>query len=111
MQLSMWTYPWDIQDNGAAAVTGELQAAGLNTVSLATSYHAGRFLQPRSLQRKVYFPEDGTIYFKPTPARWDNIAIRPRVADVVERWRRACRPCPQARRWRHARVVLDGLSA
>lgn len=84
MQLSMWTYPWDIQDIGLETVERELtQRAGLNMVSLATSYHAGRFLQPRSPRRKAYFPEDGTIYFRPTAARWAGLAIQPKVADVI----------------------------
>ena len=84
MQLSMWTYPWDIQDLGFETAFHDLRdVAGLNTISLATSYHAGRFLQPRSPKRKAYFPEDGTIYFQPTPRRWDGLAIQPKVADVV----------------------------
>ncbi|MDH4984192.1 hypothetical protein QEZ47_01160 [Aminobacter anthyllidis] len=84
MQLSMWTYPWDIQDIGHDTVALELtERAGMNTISLATSYHAGRFLQPRSPRRKAYFPEDGTIYFQPTPSRWDRLAIQPKVADVI----------------------------
>ena len=66
-QLSMWTYPWDVRDLGLETVERDLvERAGLNMISLATSYHAGRFLQPRSPCRKAYFPEDGTIYFKPT---------------------------------------------
>lgn len=84
MRLSMWTYPWDVQDLGLEAVERDLsERAGLDAISLATSYHAGRFLQPRSPRRKAYFPEDGTIYFHPDPARWDGVAIRPKVADVV----------------------------
>lgn len=83
MQLSMWTYPWDVQDLGLDTVIGELTEAGLNTVSLATSYHAGRFLQPRSPKRKAYFPEDGTIYFRPTAAAWDATTIKPQVATVA----------------------------
>jgi hypothetical protein len=84
MHLSMWTYPWDVQDLGLDAVTADLkQRAGLNTVSLATSYHAGRFLQPRSPKRKTYFPEDGTVYFKPTPSRWEHRALKPQVASLV----------------------------
>ncbi|MER8623894.1 hypothetical protein [Mesorhizobium sp. M1143] len=83
-QLSMWTYPWDIQDLGLETVERDLVGrAGLNMISLATSYHAGRFLQPRSPRRKAYFPEDGTIYFKPTAARWGSLAIQPKVADVI----------------------------
>ena len=84
MQLSMWTYPWDIQDLGLETVERDLmQRAGLNMISLATSYHAGRFLQARSPKRKAYFPEDGTIYFKPSAARWTHLAIQPKVADVI----------------------------
>ncbi|TJV02168.1 MAG: hypothetical protein E5Y35_28585, partial [Mesorhizobium sp.] len=84
MQLSMWTYPWDIQDLGLETVERDIvQRAGLNMISLATSYHAGRFLQPRSPRRKAYFPEDGTIYFKPSAARWADLAIQPKVADVI----------------------------
>ncbi|WP_095198058.1 hypothetical protein [Mesorhizobium carmichaelinearum] len=83
-QLSMWTYPWDVQDLGLETVERDLvQRAGLNMISLATSYHAGRFLQPRSPRRKAYFPEDGTIYFKPTPSRWAGLTIQPKVAHVI----------------------------
>ena len=86
MHRSMWTYAWDILDLGFDAALGELRdRAGLNSVSLASSYHAGRFLQPRSPKRKVYFPEDGTIYFHPTPARWEGLAIQPKVAEVILR--------------------------
>lgn len=83
MHASMWTYPWDVLDLSADAVVGELTAAGLDTISLATSYHAGRFLQPRSPVRKSYYPEDGTIYFQPTPGRWADNRIQPQVAVVV----------------------------
>ena len=59
--------------------------APASTASVSrASYHAGRFLQPRSPKRKVYFPEDGTIYFHPTPARWEGLAIQPKVAEVIE---------------------------
>ncbi len=85
MHLSMWTYPWDIQDLSFERTIADLRGrASLNTISLATSYHAGRFLQPRSPKRKAYFPEDGTIYFKPTAARWADQAIQPQVARVIE---------------------------
>ena len=73
MHLSMWTYPWDIQDQGLAGTVADLrERAGLNTISLATSYHAGRFLQPRSPVGKAYFPEDGTVYFRPDERLWQD---------------------------------------
>ncbi len=87
MHLSMWTYPWDIQDQGLETLAADLAGrAGLNTVSMATSYHAGRFLQPRSPRQKAYFPEDGTVYFRPQESLWQEREIRPLVArNLVER--------------------------
>lgn len=82
MQRSMYTYAWDLRDEGVIQVTDRLRAAGLNAVSLATSYHAGRFLRPHSPGGKVYFPEDGTIYFQPDLSRYGR--IRPRVAKIVD---------------------------
>ncbi|MEY9199913.1 hypothetical protein [Sinorhizobium sp. CCBAU 05631] len=85
MHLSMWTYPWDVQDQGLAGTISDLrERAGLNTVSLATSYHAGRFLQPRSPSQKAYFPEDGTVYFRPDRTLWNDKEIRPLMARNVE---------------------------
>lgn len=84
MHLSMWTYPWDVQDLTPERTIDDLgNVAGLNCISLATSYHAGRFLQPRSPRRKSYYPEDGTIYFRPTPARWEGLVMQPKIAEVV----------------------------
>ena len=81
MHLSMWTYPWDVQDQGVARCVADLtDRAGLNTVSLATSYHAGRFLQPRSPHQKAYFPEDGTVYYTPDESLWVDEEIRPKMA-------------------------------
>ncbi|MGV3549205.1 hypothetical protein [Rhizobium sp.] len=87
MHLSMWTYPWDVQEQGIDGTFGDLRGrAGLNTISLATSYHAGRFLQPRSPQQKAYFPEDGTVYFKPNADLWAGKEIVPLEArNVAER--------------------------
>ncbi|OOO20104.1 hypothetical protein EFR00_01185 [Rhizobium sophoriradicis] len=87
MHLSMWTYPWDIQDQGLDAIAAEFRnRAGLNTISMAASYHAGRFLQPRSPQQKAYFPEDGTVYFRPDESLWQDKLIQPLMArNVTER--------------------------
>ena len=86
MHLSMWSYLWDLEDLGFDFALRELrETAGLNTISPATSYHAGRFLQPRSPVRKAYFPEDGTIYFRPDRKYWQDVAIAPQVASIAER--------------------------
>ena len=85
MRNAIWTYPWDVLDIGVEAVVAEIRdRAGLGGISLASSYHAGKFFQPRSKLRKTYFPEDGTIYFRPRSDRFDGLAIQPKVADIVE---------------------------
>jgi hypothetical protein len=84
MRSSLWAYPWDIQNIGFDAAVAELGAV-VDGVSLAASYHAGRFVQPRSPGGKVYFPEDGTIYFAPDPSRWERSRLKPQVSSVVER--------------------------
>ena len=49
------------------AFATRFRALGLNTVTLAGSYHAGKFLRPHGTAGKVYFPEDGTVYFRTDP--------------------------------------------
>lgn len=82
-EVSVWAYPWDLHDLGLDAAIGELQARGVTTISLATSYHAGRFLQPGNPRRRVWFPEDGTVYYTLDPARWRGREIVPLQARIV----------------------------
>ena len=80
---SVWAYPWDLHDIGLDRAIGLLADQGVTMISLATSYHAGRFLQPGNPKRRVYFPEDGTVYYQPDPARWTNHEITPLQAAIV----------------------------
>lgn len=82
-EVSVWCYPWDLHDIGLDAALGRLADAGATMVSLATSYHAGRFVQPGNPRRRVYFPQDGTVYYTPDPARWQGAEIVPLAADSV----------------------------
>lgn len=78
---SMWIYLWDIVDEGYDAVMTRLKDARLTSLSLATAYHAGKFLAPHNPKRKVVFLEDGTVYFTPDPKRYTRMA--PRVNSLV----------------------------
>ena len=60
---SAYTYAWDLAERGVAESVREIAGLGLNAVTMAGSYHAGKFLRPRA-DGKVYFPEDGTVYFR-----------------------------------------------
>ena len=70
---AIYTYAWDLIDAGVEAAVLEFKSLGLNTVTMAGSYHAGKFLRPHGANGKVYFPEDGTAYFKTTPSRYGKI--------------------------------------
>jgi len=69
-EYSVWVYPWDLHDLGVAETNARMAEIGVNTFSLATSYHAGRFLQPGNPHRRMYFPEDCTVYYRPSVDIW-----------------------------------------
>ena len=56
---AIYSYAWDIAEVGVSVFGDEIRALGLETVTLAGSYHAGKFLRPHG-KGKVYFSEDGT---------------------------------------------------
>jgi len=70
---AIYSYAWDIAEVGAAPFADEIRALGLNTVTLAGAYHAGKFIRPHGRSGKVYFPEDGTVYFRADPKRYGRI--------------------------------------
>ncbi len=78
---SMWIYLWDFVDEGYERVFRNLSDNGMTSVSLATAYHAGRFLEPHNPKRKVVFLEDGTVYFHPKQSLYGR--IRPQVNSLV----------------------------
>ncbi len=65
VRTSLWIYLWDIVDEGYGTVLGRLRDNGLTSLSLATAYHAGKYLAPHNPHRKVIFLEDGTVSFPP----------------------------------------------
>lgn len=69
----MFCYAWDLVEAGVAPVVADLQARNINTITLAGSYHAGKFLRPHGRAGKVYFPEDGTAYFRTDQRRYGKI--------------------------------------
>jgi len=78
MTAAVYAYPWNFHDPDAAVA--RVRALGAGEISLAASYHAGKFIQPGDAQARVYFPEDGTIYFRPRKAYG---AVRPQVSRLT----------------------------
>jgi hypothetical protein len=69
----LYTYAWDLADEGLEVALGRIRPTGINTITLAASYHAGKFLRPHGASGKVYFPQDGTVYFQARPERYGQI--------------------------------------
>jgi hypothetical protein len=78
---SMWSYLWDLADEGYGSALNRMKDNGLTCVSLACAYHAGKFLAPHNPKRKVVFLEDGTVYFTPTLSKYGR--IKPRINTLV----------------------------
>ncbi|MGC2782311.1 MAG: hypothetical protein WA397_00430 [Roseiarcus sp.] len=70
---AIYAYAWDVAEIGVSAAVDRFLGLGLDTVTIVGSYHAGKFLRPHGKSGKVYFPEDGTIYFKPDLSRYGPI--------------------------------------
>lgn len=81
LSASMWIYLWDFVDEGYEDVFRRLRENGLTSVSLASTYHAGKFLTPHNPKRKVVFLEDGTVYFQPTPSLYGR--VKPKINSLV----------------------------
>jgi hypothetical protein len=77
----LYAYPWDVAEQDQAGFAAELRTAGIDTLCLATAYHAGKFLRPHGASSPVYFPEDGTVHCRVRPERYGR--IRPRESAVA----------------------------
>ena len=87
MYSSIYCYAWDVKDEGKDRFLDTIvERGGAGGVALATSYHAGRFLLPHNPRRKLYFVEDGCVYFRPGRSRYEGIQLKPQVAAVAQGW-------------------------
>lgn len=82
MNAGLFTYAWDLEAEGYDVAVGRIAEAGFTSINLATSYHAGKFLLPRNPHRRVYFAEDGALFFRPDPSRYGR--IQPRVHSLAQ---------------------------
>jgi hypothetical protein len=85
MLKTIFTYPWDLHDDGIDRALDMIQnAANLNGVSLAFAYHVATFFLPHNPRRKIHFGEDGIVLFVPDAKHWSQVKIRPRVSGLVQ---------------------------
>ena len=82
-ETSIWAYPWDLLNEGVETALEKISSLGLDAVSLAASYHSGKFISPRNPRHKVYFPEGGVVYFQPSEARFKDLPLKPCVSELA----------------------------
>ena len=83
MNSAVWVYPFDLLDEGVDAALSDIARLGVDGISLAATYHAGRLLLPHNPRRTVYFLEDGVAYFHTDALRYAGLALKPKVADLA----------------------------
>lgn len=78
---SFYAYAWDIVNDQSQALLDSMAGAGVSGISLAFSYHAGKFISPLHSTQRVIFPEDGSVYFKPDIEAYGS--LKPLVATCI----------------------------
>jgi hypothetical protein len=84
MSATVWAYPWDLVDEGVARAADAVAALGLDGIRMASAYHSGKFISPRSAHRRVVFPEGGVIYFRPRGTSFQGLAIQPVLSQLLK---------------------------
>lgn len=93
VNLSVWTYPWDVADEGVDQVLGNIRdVAKCNGVSLASAYHNFKQLRPHGpAGRRIYVGEGGVVYFRPNLSRYGRIKPVPsKLVDEIDAFRAVC---------------------
>lgn len=85
MYTTMWTYLWDLVDDGLdEAVTRLREQVGLDAISIATAYHTYQQLRPHRPGAKLLTQDTAAVYFQPDPALYEDTVIEPYIAPLVE---------------------------
>jgi hypothetical protein len=75
----LYLYPWSVADTDD--FVSRILDLGISHVSVAASYHAGKFICPSDTSSRVYFPEDGVVYFRPRSP--PTGLLQPRVSELT----------------------------
>ena len=86
MLVAAYLYPWDVDDDPAAA--DRIAGLGLDEVVLAAAYHAVRAVTPFHPRHRIV-TRDAAVYYRMDPARWRGAALRPAEADPRGSFERA----------------------
>ncbi|MBM3264756.1 MAG: hypothetical protein FJY97_15210 [candidate division Zixibacteria bacterium] len=78
---SMWSYTWDLTYGSVSDTIGRLKnEIGLDTVSVATSYHTYEMLCGYRKGRKFLWEPQAAVYFQPDLSFYADTPIKPHVS-------------------------------
>jgi len=81
---TLFAYPWDLHDEQVDRAMGFIsETAGFNGICVALSYHTGTYFLPHNPVKKLYYGENGAIYFQPDSRHYAGTNLKPRVSSVV----------------------------
>ncbi|MFC1439516.1 hypothetical protein ABUW04_14745 [Streptacidiphilus sp. N1-10] len=84
MESSVLAFATDLLDEGSDLFFGNLtDRAGVGGLTLASVYHQARDVFPHNPRRVVGYLEPGAAYFRPDPARWHGLRLRPAPAEAI----------------------------
>lgn len=76
----MWTYPWDVIDEGVDRVFGIFENdMGLDAASISAAYHNCDCLRTHMPGKKIYSSYDDSIYFQPQIELYRDTVLKPNV--------------------------------
>lgn len=78
---SAYLFAEDLLDEGYLAIAARLREAGLDSATIAASYHHARDVFPHGRGRRVQYLEGGVCYFQPQRLLYGR--IQPVVASVI----------------------------
>ena len=80
----MLAFASDLCDEGFDTVLGNVQErAGVDGLTMAVAYHDARDVFPHNPVRKVRYLEGGAIFFQPDWSRYEDLRLRPHVAELA----------------------------
>jgi hypothetical protein len=82
MYKGIYVHPRHLADEGLEVALGRIRETGVNTITVAVSCHAGRFLRGHGRTGRMDLEADGAVCFRARPERYGH--IRPRVHPMVE---------------------------
>ncbi len=85
IHTTMWTYPWDVLDEGVDRVLDFLaEEVGLDAISLSTVYHTYDQLRTHLPGKKLFSGYEDAIYFQPQSELYQGTKLKPHVHPMAK---------------------------